>query len=49
MKPQTQVRILFALAAAALLAGWLGLRRGNAALEGKLAADVAAPRQEVSR
>ncbi len=35
---KTQVRILFALAVAALLAGWLGLRRGNAALEGRLMA-----------
>jgi hypothetical protein len=33
----TQIRILLALAAAALLAGWLGLRRGNAALEARLA------------
>jgi hypothetical protein len=32
-----QVRILFAVAAAALLAGWLGLRSGNATLEARLA------------
>jgi hypothetical protein len=32
----TQIRILLALAAVALLAGWLGLRRGNAALEARL-------------
>jgi hypothetical protein len=34
---RTQIRILLALAAVALVAGWLGLRRGNAALEAKLA------------
>jgi hypothetical protein len=33
----TQLRILLALAAVALLAGWLGLRRGNAALQARLA------------
>jgi len=37
---KAQVRILFVLAAAALLAGWLGLRGGNAALEARLAAGV---------
>lgn len=42
----TQVRFLFALAAVALLAGWLGLRRGNAALEAQLRGAAA---QEVSR
>jgi hypothetical protein len=35
MKPQ--VRILFLVALVALAAGWLGLRRGNAALEARLA------------
>ncbi|HSB21445.1 MAG TPA: hypothetical protein VLD85_15655 [Anaeromyxobacteraceae bacterium] len=35
---KTQVRILFAVAILALAAGWLGLRRGNAALEARLAA-----------
>jgi hypothetical protein len=35
---KTQVRILLALAALALAAGWLGLRRGNATLAGRLAA-----------
>lgn len=34
---KTQVRILLAAAALALLAGWLGLRRGNAELEARLA------------
>lgn len=33
----TQTRILLALAALALAAGWLGLRRGNATLEARLA------------
>lgn len=33
----TQIRILLALTAVALVAGWLGLRRGNAALEARLA------------
>lgn len=41
---KTQVRILLALAAAALLAGWIGLREGNADLEARLAA-TDAPRQ----
>jgi hypothetical protein len=35
---KTQVRILFAVAILALAAGWLGLRRGNAVLEQRLAA-----------
>ena len=34
----TQVRILILLAIVALAAGWVGLRRGNAALEARLAA-----------
>jgi len=33
-----QVRILFLLAAVALAVGWVGLRRGNAQLETRLAA-----------
>ena len=33
-----QVRILFLVAIVALAAGWLGLRRENAALESRLAA-----------
>jgi hypothetical protein len=45
---KTQVRILFALAAVALLAGWLGLRRGNAALEARLYGGEP-PRQEAVR
>ena len=36
-----QVRILFLVAIAALAAGWLGLRRQNAALEAELAAKEA--------
>jgi hypothetical protein len=35
---KTQVRILLLVAIVALAAGWLGLRRGNAALEARLAA-----------
>ncbi len=35
---KTQVRILMILAILALAAGWLSLRRGNAALEQQLAA-----------
>ena len=34
---KTQVRILLAAAAVALLAGWLGLRSGNAMLETRVA------------
>ncbi len=43
---KTHVRILFAVAAVLLVAGWLGLRRGNAALEARLAA---VPSVETSR
>lgn len=39
---KTHVRILLAAAALALAAGWLGLRRGNAELEQRLAAGGAA-------
>ncbi len=42
---KTQVRILLAVSALALLLGWVGLRRGNAALSGRLSAGAA----EVSR
>jgi hypothetical protein len=35
---KTQIRILLAVAALALLAGGLALRRGNAQLEARLAA-----------
>ncbi len=38
---KTQVRILVLLAAVALAAGWWELRRGNAALEVRLAASGA--------
>jgi hypothetical protein len=38
---KTQVRVLLILAILALAAGWVGLRRGNAALEKRLAAEVA--------
>jgi hypothetical protein len=34
---KTQVRILLAAALVALLAGWVGLRRGNAALSARIA------------
>lgn len=34
---KTQVRVLFVVAALALGVGWLGLHRGNAALELRLA------------
>lgn len=37
-----QLRLLLALAAVALAAGWMGLHRGNAALETRLAAAPAA-------
>jgi len=36
------IRILFALAALALVAGYVGLRRGNAALEARLEPALAA-------
>ena len=39
---KAHVRILFAAAALALAAGWVGLRRGNAELEARLAAGGAA-------
>jgi hypothetical protein len=39
---KTHVRILLAAAALVLLAGWLGLRRGNAELAARLRANVAA-------
>jgi uncharacterized membrane protein AbrB (regulator of aidB expression) len=35
---KTHVRILLIIAILALAAGWLGLRRGNAAIEKRLAA-----------
>ncbi|HZY05462.1 MAG TPA: hypothetical protein VFF02_18385 [Anaeromyxobacteraceae bacterium] len=44
---KTQVRILFILAILALTAGWLSLRRGNAALQARLAA--LPPGAEVTR
>lgn len=40
---KTHVRILLAAAAVILASGWLGLRRGNAALEARAAAVAAAP------
>ncbi|HUL60055.1 MAG TPA: hypothetical protein VLU43_12295 [Anaeromyxobacteraceae bacterium] len=43
------IRILFAAAAVALAAGWMGLRRGNAALEARLAAEPAPAAGEVAR
>jgi hypothetical protein len=56
LRVKSQIRILFAVAAVALAAGWLGLRRGNAALEaktelgaGRTEASGAAPTPEVSR
>ncbi len=33
---KTEVRILFALAAVALAAGWLGLHRGNEVLQARI-------------
>jgi hypothetical protein len=41
-----QVRLLLALAVVALAAGWMGLHRGNAALEAQLA--LGATTQEVA-
>ena len=38
---KTQVRVLLVLAILALALGWLGLRRGNAALAARLAASRA--------
>ncbi len=46
---KTQIRILLVAAALALAAGWVGLRRGNAALEGRLAAGAAGSGAEVAR
>jgi hypothetical protein len=46
---KTQLRILLALASLALLAGWLGLRRGNAALEARHAAGAMAAGTEAAR
>ncbi len=43
------VRILLAAAAVALLSGWLGLRRGNAALVARAAAVAGAPAVEAVR
>jgi hypothetical protein len=43
---KTHVRILLAAALVALLAGWVGLSRGNAALAARV---VAAPPGEVVR
>jgi len=40
---KTHVRILLVAAALALVAGWLGLRRGNAELATRLAAGGAIP------
>ena len=37
---KTQVRVLMILAILALAAGWVSLRRGNAALEKRLAAQA---------
>ena len=40
---KAQLRILLVLAILALAAGWAGLRRGNSALEKRLAASSAGP------
>lgn len=39
---KTQVRVLFLVAIAALLAGWVGMRRGNDALAARLASTAGA-------
>ncbi|HEX9289331.1 MAG TPA: hypothetical protein VF904_07410 [Anaeromyxobacteraceae bacterium] len=41
---KTHVRILFAVAALAVAVGWIGLRRGNAALAARLSGDATAAR-----
>lgn len=46
---KTQVRVLLILAILALAAGWAGLRRGNAALETRLAGQGRAGAAEVAR
>jgi hypothetical protein len=46
---KTQVRVLLVLAILALAAGWAGLRRGNAALEARLASGGRAGAAEVAR
>ena len=43
---KTQVRILILMTIVALAAGWVGLRRGNAVLEARLAA-AGSPAKEV--
>jgi hypothetical protein len=45
---KNHVRLLFAVAAVALVAGWMGLRRGNAALELRLASERPAPSAEAT-
>jgi hypothetical protein len=42
---KTQVRVLLALALLALAAGWMGLHRGNASLEARLAAGPAGAKE----
>lgn len=44
-----EIRILFLAAIFALLAGWMGLRRGNAALAAQLAAGTTVTHQEGAR
>lgn len=46
---KTQVRVLMLLAILALAAGWVALRRGNAAMEKELAAGGRAAAGEVAR